>query len=349
MSEIDTLRRLEQEGFFERARNGDHRACGLFARLAAFTLNPSGAPAGWGCLRKTGGGQNVEGFAEDAIVLGNDPSNLNNVVDIIGGAGAPGASLGFGGFLPRRSSDVWERPVPLTAEQMKHLRPGGPPSGCPGPRSVLGDPTPAMSHSKRWARCWRPTTAKLARTECRQRHVVRAGHLGSRPRRPDDGAVDREAPCRMAGRPRIALKGERLRSSSSDSASRLIGARASCQVSHELDLTGRRRDFAQCAGAPQRRRGRRPDGLAVARGEFAFDRGPQQHHVRGGMPTHEVLVELAGTFFTSFSSSLISALVSAAAFVGAPGCQVIARRPATALDSGYQRQIHGARPPAVAR
>ena len=47
-------------------------------------------------------------------------------------------------------------------------------------------------------------------------------------------------------------------------------------------------------------------------------------------------VELAGIFFTSFSSSLISALIPAAAFFGAPGCQVIASLPATALDSGYQ-------------
>ena len=138
MSEIDTLRKLERQGFFERARNGDHRACGLFARLAAFTLNPSGDPAGWGCLRKTGGGQNVEGFAEDAIVLGNDPSNRNNVVDIIGGAGAPGASLGFGGFVSRRSSDVWERPVPLTAEQMKHLKPDDGPDPDNGPEPDNG-------------------------------------------------------------------------------------------------------------------------------------------------------------------------------------------------------------------
>jgi hypothetical protein len=137
MSEIDTLRKLERQGFFERARNGDHRACGLFARLAAFTLNPSGDPAGWGCLRKTGGGQNVEGFAEDAIVLGSDPSNRNNVVDIIGGAGAPGASLIFGGFVSRRATDVWERPVPLTAEQMKHLKPNNGPDPDPEP-----DPDP---------------------------------------------------------------------------------------------------------------------------------------------------------------------------------------------------------------
>jgi hypothetical protein len=122
------LRFLEGQGYFKKAQAGDPRACGLFARLAAYELNPGGDPAGWGCLRKTGGGKNIEGYSEDAIVLGNDPANVTNVVDIIVGAGKAGASIGWGvwrpGTDPRRSSDVWEKPVPLTPEQMEYLKPG---------------------------------------------------------------------------------------------------------------------------------------------------------------------------------------------------------------------------------
>jgi hypothetical protein len=131
---IDVLRNLEANGYFEKARNGDHRACGLFARLAAFSLNPSGDPGGWGCLRKTGGGANVEGYSEDAIVLGSDPNNLHNVVDIIGGAGAPGARLAgsLDGFVNRRTSDVWEAPKALTDEQMSYLKPGATGGGGTG-------------------------------------------------------------------------------------------------------------------------------------------------------------------------------------------------------------------------
>jgi hypothetical protein len=123
---IDVLRNLEANGYFEKARNGDHRACGLFARLAAYSLNPSGDPGGWGCLRKTGGGANVEGYSEDAIVLGSDPNNLHNVKDIIVGAGAPGARLvgSLDGLVNRRTSDIWERPAPLNAEQLNYLKPG---------------------------------------------------------------------------------------------------------------------------------------------------------------------------------------------------------------------------------
>ncbi len=141
MSELDILKDLERDGYFEQARNGDHRACGLFARLAAYKLNPAGDPASWGCLRKTGGGANVEGYSEDAIVLGNDPNNYLNVKDIIVGAGRAGASIAFGGFVGRRSSDVWEKPRMLTSEQMYHLRPNGEPVPPPVPIPV---PPPAV-------------------------------------------------------------------------------------------------------------------------------------------------------------------------------------------------------------
>jgi hypothetical protein len=132
---MDVLRQLEAEGYFAKAAGGDHRACGLFARLAAFRLNPNGDADGWGCLRKTGGGKNVEGYAEDAIVLGSDPRNVRNVVDIIVGAGQSNASIGWGGWEPgkdRRESDIWERPAPLTAEQMNYLKAGSSGGGTGG-------------------------------------------------------------------------------------------------------------------------------------------------------------------------------------------------------------------------
>jgi hypothetical protein len=131
---IQALQRLDAEGYFAKAAAGDHRACGLFARLAAYTLNPNGDADGWGCLRKTGGGANVEGYSEDAIVLGSDPNNLHNVKDIIVGAGAPGARLvgSLDGLVNRRTSDIWERPAPLNAEQLNYLKPGATTGGGGG-------------------------------------------------------------------------------------------------------------------------------------------------------------------------------------------------------------------------
>jgi hypothetical protein len=131
---IALLQKLEADGYFAKAAAGDHRACGLFARLAAYTLNPNGDADGWGCLRKTGGGANVEGYSEDAIVLGSDGNNLHNVKDIIVGAGAPGARLvgSLDGLVNRRQSDIWERPAPLTAEQMNYLKAGSSGGGSGG-------------------------------------------------------------------------------------------------------------------------------------------------------------------------------------------------------------------------
>lgn len=130
----EILEQVEREGYFEKARQGDHRACGLFARLVAYRLNPTGSPTGWGALRKTAGGQNVEGYSEDAIVLGNDPANKRNVVDIIGGAGAPGARINYNlsSFVSRRDSDIWEKPVPLNEEQEQYLL-GATPPPAPSP------------------------------------------------------------------------------------------------------------------------------------------------------------------------------------------------------------------------
>ena len=143
------LNRLESQGFFDRARTGDHRACGLFARLAAYELNPNGDTASWGCLRKTAGGANVDGYSEDAIVLGADPSNTRNVADLIIGAGAPGARLvtSLDSFVPRRSADVWEAPTLLSAADMDYLKPG---SGHVEPNPPVPVPVPPPSTSCRY-------------------------------------------------------------------------------------------------------------------------------------------------------------------------------------------------------
>lgn len=141
------LQALVDQGYFDKVADGDGRASGLFTRLAAYALNPSGDPAGWGCLRKTGGGKNIEGYSEDAIVLGNDPNNLHNVRDIIGGAGAPGARLNWGdGFVNRRTSDIWEKPVALNAEQLAYLKPGGEVPGPTPPPTPTPQPTPACRY-----------------------------------------------------------------------------------------------------------------------------------------------------------------------------------------------------------
>lgn len=135
---LATAQAVAGEGYFDRCASGDMRGCSYFARLVALRLNPMGNPSSWGTLTKPAGGSNVEGYADDAIVLGADPSNRQNVYDLVVGAGAPGATVTANGPLPRRTSDVWEAPKPLTAAQMAYLRPGATPSPTPTPA-----PTPA--------------------------------------------------------------------------------------------------------------------------------------------------------------------------------------------------------------
>lgn len=125
------MRQLVEEGYFVKVAQGDTRAASLFARLVAFRMNQNGDPSKPGCLRKTGGGHNVDGYAEDAIVLNGNPSDLFNVVDLVSGAGAAGASPTWNGPLPRRSSDVWEAPQPLSADQLSYLKGGAAPMPQP--------------------------------------------------------------------------------------------------------------------------------------------------------------------------------------------------------------------------
>jgi hypothetical protein len=121
-------------GYFARAETGDMRGASYFARLVANLANPEGDPAAVGALRKTAGGSNVEGYADDAVCGNGDPSDLLNVYDLVKGSGAPGASPTVNGPLPRRASDVWGAPKALSAEQMAYL--GG--SGVePGPAPGL--------------------------------------------------------------------------------------------------------------------------------------------------------------------------------------------------------------------
>lgn len=127
------MQKLVDEGYFEKARSGDLRGASYFARLVAYRMNPGGDGAQPGALTKPEGGSNVEGYADDAIVLNNNPSDLFNVVDLVAGSGAPNARPVWNGPLPRRASDKWEAPKMLTAAQLAYLRPGGGPVDPPPP------------------------------------------------------------------------------------------------------------------------------------------------------------------------------------------------------------------------
>lgn len=116
-----TAARLRQtQGYFGKAKAGDQRAASLFVRLVALDLNSFGDPTGYGWLSKQPGEANVDGWAEDATVFGASPTDLMNVVDLINGAGAPGASIG-GAIKARRLSNTWAAPKPLTAEEMAYI------------------------------------------------------------------------------------------------------------------------------------------------------------------------------------------------------------------------------------
>lgn len=121
---VAKARELEAAGYFGLVKAGDKRAASLFARLTAYELNPTGDVDDYGWLTKNAGETNVDGYAEDAIVLGLDPMDLQNVVDLINGAGAPGASIG-GAVKERRPHNVWVRPMPLSDADMAYLRSGG--------------------------------------------------------------------------------------------------------------------------------------------------------------------------------------------------------------------------------
>jgi hypothetical protein len=113
------MAQLEAEGLFEKCRQGEMRGCSYFVRLVVYRLNPSGDPSGWGALTKPAGGSNVEGYADDAVALGANATN--NVYDLVASSGVPGARPYVNGPLPRRGSDLWEAPRPLSDAQMAYL------------------------------------------------------------------------------------------------------------------------------------------------------------------------------------------------------------------------------------
>lgn len=105
---------------------GNDVACHRYAREVATAL-ASAEPRqrwGWGLISKPRGqrqcsltecGPEVRGpgYAQDAIAYlppGEDPKHWIGF-DIVGGAGAPGASLNWNGPLPRREDNLWV-PVP---------------------------------------------------------------------------------------------------------------------------------------------------------------------------------------------------------------------------------------------
>lgn len=128
----------EAQGYFQKAKEGDKRACSLFARLVGFDLNPTGKTSDYGWLTKVPPESNEDGYADDALCFGADPNDLRNVVDLINGAGEPNASIP-GRITPdsvkeRRAHNKWERPRALTPEEMDYLNSGDAP--IPQPPSI---------------------------------------------------------------------------------------------------------------------------------------------------------------------------------------------------------------------
>lgn len=102
-------------------RDGSGLACHLFVRDVARAL-AAGDPA-WGLITKNPGEQQCTltwcgrgdgtGYGEDVVAYLPKSAPRDQWVgyDIVGGAGAPGASVQWGGPLPRRAGNLWA-PVP---------------------------------------------------------------------------------------------------------------------------------------------------------------------------------------------------------------------------------------------
>lgn len=121
---------LKAQGYFGRVAQGDQRAASYFTRLTAFTVNPTAHPSDFGYLTKSSGETNFDGFAEDAVCFGNNESDLQNVVDLISGTGAPGASIG-GSVQLRRTNNHWFPPQALKQDELDYLMNGWQPIPVP--------------------------------------------------------------------------------------------------------------------------------------------------------------------------------------------------------------------------
>ena len=107
-------------------QGGSGVRCHRFARHVAASL-AAGDP-NWGLIGKNPGEQQCtwdrcgglsgEGYGEDVVAYLAGPNVFNNWLgfDIVGGAGAPGATVGWGGPLPRRAGNYWT-PVPNPIDQ----------------------------------------------------------------------------------------------------------------------------------------------------------------------------------------------------------------------------------------
>lgn len=126
---VEVATTLQQQGYFTRVKQGDETAASYFARLVASTVNPTGNPHDWGWLSKPAGGFNVDGYADGAIVFGNNHADLNNVLKIVTQVGSnnPNAIQIGSSVQPRRTEDVWAMPVPLPAALRSYLLNGGEP------------------------------------------------------------------------------------------------------------------------------------------------------------------------------------------------------------------------------
>lgn len=143
---VDVARRLQQQGYFAKAKTGDEKAASYFARMVASTVNPTGKENDWGWLLKPPGtGHHIEGYADGAIVFGNDPRDLKNVLKIVTQVGShiPNDIQVGSAVQDRRSYDVWIKPVPLPSEIPNYIQPAFPiPPEPPEPDSkpYPGDP-----------------------------------------------------------------------------------------------------------------------------------------------------------------------------------------------------------------
>lgn len=97
---------------------GSGTACHRFVQDAARAVNPRCDPRGWGllsknpgewqCTRSHCGGLGGEGFGEDILTFG---QSSTRIYDVIVGAGAPGARLGWSDITEtRRAGNNWACP-----------------------------------------------------------------------------------------------------------------------------------------------------------------------------------------------------------------------------------------------